>query len=108
MISIQDMWNSEKQSVWCDQIDAYWEHVEGQKVGVLELEEEMGNLDPQLIRDLTDEEWRDFLANKYIPWKHRASIYWKDKQKKFIERYEAQEELILLYSIKNRIFVCNP
>jgi hypothetical protein len=53
MTSIQEVWTSEKQPVWCAQIDAYWNHIEKQNKRALE--EEMANLDLQLIRDSTDE-----------------------------------------------------
>jgi hypothetical protein len=106
MANIQDVWISEKESVWCAQIDAYWKRVEDQKKKTLE--EEMDKLDPQLIRDSTDVAWRDFLANKYIPWKHTPGRFYKSIQRKFIARYAGQEQQSLLSTIKSRIFACDP
>lgn len=105
MVSIQDVWTSEENSVWCAQIDAYWKYIEAQ--GKKALEEEMANLNSQLISDSTDGAWRDFLANKYIPWKHSPGRFWRSMQKKFIARYAVQEQQTLLSTVKSRIFACN-
>jgi len=106
MVSIQDVWTSQENSVWCAQIDAYWKHVEAQ--GKKALEEEMSNLSSQIVRDYGDQGWRDFLAMKYISWKHQPGPFWRSIQTKFLARYAPEEQQALLGTIKRRVFACDP
>lgn len=106
MASIQDVWTSGDESIWLAQIATYWERVGGQKKKALE--EELDSLKIQSVRDFTNEEWRDFLAIKYIPWKHSPGPFWASIQKKFIAKYESAESLNRLSANKRRIFGSSP
>src|SRR5258708_7915240 len=106
MTSIRDVWTSEDKSVWSSQIQAYWKYIEKQRK--TSLEEEMGNLKWRLIAEATDDAWREFLAIKYIPWKHQPSPFWQSIQSKFLARYAAKEQQVLLAGIKRRIFAYGP
>jgi hypothetical protein len=106
MANIRDVWTSKDNSVWCSQIDAYWKHIEKQRK--IALEEEMNNLNCQVISESSVGVWREFLATKYIPWKHKPGPFWRSIQTKFLAQYAAQEQQDLLATLKSRIFACTP
>ena len=106
MANIQDIWISHEEIIWKERIGAYWEYVEGQ--GKKALEAEMDDLDSAIVRNYTYHAWRDFLANKVIPWKHSPGRFWRSIQAKFAAHYATHEQHALLTRIKHSIFACDP
>lgn len=59
-------WNSKDLDIWNQKLVEYWDRV---KYGNLEIEKKLDNLDRNEIKNLTVEEFYNFLYYEYFPWK---------------------------------------
>jgi hypothetical protein len=96
---INEFWYSTNQKDWLNALDNYWASIGENNI---QLEQEMDNLEPNNVQNMNQQEWYNFLLNKYFRWKYQPNRY--ATTKKYFKKYQEENRLNELYDIKNQIF----
>ncbi|PIU30460.1 hypothetical protein COT07_00650 [Candidatus Woesearchaeota archaeon CG07_land_8_20_14_0_80_44_23] len=96
---INEFWYSTNQKDWLNALDNYWASIGENNI---QLEQEMDNLEPNNVQNMNQQEWYNFLLNKYFRWKYQPNRY--ATTTKYFKKYQEENRLNELYDIKNQIF----
>ena len=69
---INEFWYSTNQKDWLNALDNYWASIGKNNI---QLEQEMDNLEPNNVQNMNQQEWYNFLLNKYFRWKYQPNRY---------------------------------
>lgn len=70
MRCINSLWNSNSEPHWQSALELYDRYIT--RNSVYQLDKEIDPLDKSMIRQMTSEQWFQFLYQKYFPWKYTA------------------------------------
>ena len=96
----REMWNTNDPDLWQEALNGYWTFV---KPSNLALEKEMDQLDAETVRLMDPRAWFGFLLEKYFRWKYTAPNRYASTTK-MLRSYAANNELVALHAIKERLF----
>ncbi len=99
-IGVQKLWNSNDGELWGRALKRYWAFV---KPTNLALERELDVLNPELVAVMNAQEWYEFLLDKYFKWKYTAANRYASTTK-VLRTYASNNELAVLYGVKDRLF----
>jgi hypothetical protein len=97
---VEALWNSEDQSEWREALALYWERVRPDQD---RLEQFMNQLDPEWVESLNDEDWYNFLHDKYFCWKYTQPNRLVTTTS-HLEKCNNQDGRAKLLRIKERLF----
>mgnify|MGYP003302416099 CR=1 FL=1 len=104
-LNINVLWYSQNEKDWKKALDNYYNLVKPKN---LKLEEELDNLDPNIIENMTTQQFYDFLHDKYFVWKYTAANRLATTRK-HLEKYLLDKKLFEeLGDIHHWIFEYNP
>jgi len=98
-MTIVNLWESKNQDEWKSALEKYWTIIPPKS---LPLEHDIVNLTLDIVRNMDENEWYDFLLNKYFKWKYTAPNRYATTTKQ-LKKYEENNELDKLYQIKEQL-----
>lgn len=101
---ISYLWNSKNQADWRTALDKYYNLV---KPSNLEIEKELDNLNPEIIKNMTVKQFYNFLHEKYFVWKYTAPNRLVTTRRS-LEKYLQDDNLLELEEIHSLMFKYNP
>lgn len=101
---ISYLWNSKNQADWRTALDKYYNLV---KPSNLEIEKELDNLNPEIIKNMTVKQFYNFLHEKYFVWKYTAPNRLVTTRRS-LEKYLQDDNLFELEEIHSLMFKYNP
>ena len=104
MKNINDLWLGGDKSDWDAAINRYWCFVNPENEG---LERELEFISLSKLRNMSSEEWYEFLLNKYFKWKYTAKNRLATTSKQ-LRRYVTENRLHELSEIKDKITKLSP
>ncbi len=99
MISINNLWESHDEIDWKTALERYWSFVRPENI---ELERELNNLQLEMIDNLDQIGWYEFLHNKYFRWKYTAPNRYASTTLA-LKKYKESNQLDILFDIKKRL-----
>lgn len=103
-MDITNMWNSNDEDVWKERLDEYQKRV---KPNNRALEDRMGNLNPEIIKAMSPEEFYRFLYDEYFVWKYTDKRRLA-RTRSFLRKYKEENRLLDLEVIHRLIFGFRP
>ena len=101
---INYLWNNGTQQDWQNELDKYYNVVKPSNVAV---EQELDNLDVELVKNMTVNEFYNFLHDKYFVWKYTDSRWFKTTISN-LEKYLIEDNMFELEEIHHLMFKYNP
>jgi len=102
MNEITRLWYSKDEREWLGALDRYWDYVKREN---RELEEELiYRLDVEAVKGLNEQEWYDFLLDKYFRWKYTVPRRYKTTTDSLQRHLDSLDEL---HQIKKELFSFN-
>ena len=101
---INYLWHSQNQQDWTRALNNYFNLVKPKN---MKFEKELDNLDAETIKNMSVNEFYDFLHDKYFVWKYTAPNRLVTTRK-CLEKYIKEDKLSELQEIQNLIFKYNP
>ena len=68
-MQIGELWYTSDPSAWDKALERYWDYVQDDNMA---LEKAMENLDHELLRNMDERGWYEFLRDEYFRWKYTA------------------------------------
>ena len=99
MIAINDLWESHDELEWKTSLEHYWSFVRPENI---HLERELNSLNLELINNLDQTGWYEFLHNKYFRWKYTAPNRYASTTQA-LKKYKDSNRLDILFDIKKRL-----
>ncbi len=99
---INKLWNSNDEALWIKALDSYFS-IGLIKKGNMAIEREIDKLNPVLIKDMSTDEFYDWLYNVYITWKFTETriLNWT---RNFLSRYKSENKMHELEQIHFNLF----
>lgn len=99
-MNIKELWISEEELYWRSAKNEYWNLI---KPSNLDLELKIEKLDSNKIKEMSLEEFYEFLLSDYFKWKYTDSR-WLNKNREHFSKYVIEEKLDELEEIQNDLF----
>lgn len=99
-LSINHLWNAPVETAWQDALATYWNFV---KPSLKSIEVEMDSLLASEVERMDQQEWYDFLKEKYFRWKYTAPNRYATTTRS-LQTYLDTRSLGSLHSIKVELF----
>lgn len=99
-MDITNMWNSNDEDIWKERLDEYQKRV---KPSNRALEDRMGNLNPNIIKAISPEEFYRFLFDEYFVWKYTDKRRLA-RTRSYLRKYKEEDRLSDLEVIHRLIF----
>ncbi len=103
-MNINYLWNSTNEKDWEIALNNYYSLV---KPSNMNIEKELDNLDPDSVKNMTTEQFYNFLHNKYFVWKYTQPNRLKTTRN-CLEKYLRDDNLLELKEIHKLMFEYNP
>lgn len=97
---LKTLWNCDDENSWKNALNNYWDMLHTNQI---EIERYMDELNSDFIRELSTEEFFDFLHDKYFVWKYTQKNR-LSRLLSILERYKYNNEMYKLESIHKRLF----
>ena len=97
---LKALWYCDDENAWKNALNYYWDMLRANQV---EIEKYMDEINSDYVRDLSTDEFFDFLHDKYFVWKYTQ----KNRLSRLLsifERYKDNNEMYKLESIHKRLF----
>lgn len=94
------LWYCDDENTWKNALNYYWGMLRANQI---EIEKYMDNINSDYVRDLSTEEFFDFLHDKYFVWKYTQKNR-LSRLLSILERYKNNNEMYKLESIQHRLF----
>jgi len=95
------MWDSNDENLWKNALTKYWDR--DMKPEIRALEYRMDCLDPYRVKDMSVNEFYEFLYNEYFVWKYTAPNRLATTRRQ-LSRYQLEKKLYELESIHRELF----
>ena len=99
-LTLKELWHNGTEKQWQEALDAYYFMLRPEQ---RDIENYINNIDTETIKCLDENEFYDFLYNKYFVWKYTAKNRLATTRK-CLEKYIHNNELLKLKDIQTRIF----
>ena len=103
-LNINYLWNSGTEKEWKSALEKYFDLVKSSNV---EIEKELDNLDSETVKNMTVDEFYNFLHDKYFVWKYTQANRLKTTRNSLV-KYLEDDNIVELEEIHNLIFKYNP
>jgi hypothetical protein len=103
MITINNLWESNNEHEWKIALEHYWSFVRPENI---ELEHELNDLKLELVSNLKQLDWYNFLHDKYFRWKYTAPNRYASTTLA-LKKYKDSNQLDSLFDIKRRLLNLN-
>ena len=97
---LNTLWYCDDENTWINALEHYWDILNTNQI---EIEKYMNEINADYIRDLSTEEFFDFLHDKYFVWKYTQKNR-LSRLLNILEKYKSNNEMHKLESIHKRIF----
>jgi len=101
---INYLWNNGTEKEWKSALEKYFDLVKSSNV---EIEKELDNLDSETVKNMTVNEFYNFLHDKYFVWKYTQANRLRTTRNSLI-KYLEDDNIVELEEIHNLIFKYNP
>ena len=98
--AIQKLWNSDIEKAWKDALDHYDELLRDELT--IKVENELNNINSDDVKNLSAEEFYDFLYDKYYVWKY-TDRRWLSRNRKCLSKYK-EDRMSELADIQKKLF----
>ena len=98
--TLTSLWFCDDEKDWENALNYYWDML---RINQIEIEKYMNTINADYIRDLSTEEFYDFLHDKYFVWKYTQKNR-LSRLLSILERYKENNEMHKLESIHQRLF----
>lgn len=95
-----DLWNSNDSADWLQALDNYWNFVKPKNI---EVEKKLNNLDYKVVKQMSVNEFYEFLHDHYFEWKFTDSRFFS-KIIGYLKVYVNEEKLHELENVKTNLF----
>jgi len=102
--NINYLWNSGTEKEWKSALGKYFDLVKSSNV---EIEKELDNLDFETVKNMTVNEFYNFLHDKYFVWKYTQANRLRTTRNSLV-KYLEDDNIVELEEIHNLIFKYNP
>ena len=99
-LTLKELWQNGTERQWQEALDNYYFMLRPEQ---RDIENYINNIDTETIKRLDENEFYDFLYNKYFVWKYTAKNRLATTRK-CLEKYIHNNELLKLKDIQTRIF----
>ena len=103
-LNINYLWNSGTEQEWKYALEKYFDLVKSSNV---EIEKELDNLDSETVKNMTVDEFYNFLHDKYFVWKYTQANRLRTTRNSLV-KYLEDDNIVELEEIHNLIFKYNP
>jgi hypothetical protein len=100
IVPICDLWHSRDAKEWDVALERYWDLIPCDNVA---LEKEMEQLNPERIRQMSPNQWFNFLRDKYFPWKFTQCNLREANLSRLRQKGETENGRQELHRIKEQI-----
>jgi len=100
-LSFEQLWNSKNDTIWNKYLTHYWDLI---KTSNFDLTKELEQIKLSTIKELSPEEWYDFLLEKYFVWKYTAANRYASTTK-HLRKYETDNKLDELLLLRDEILI---
>ena len=97
---LKALWYCDDENAWMNALNYYWDMLRANQV---EIEKYMDEINSDYVRNLSTDEFFDFLHDKYFVWKYTQKNR-LSRLLSILERYKDNNEMYKLESIHKRLF----
>lgn len=103
LIGIDELWYSDNEKHWDKALEEYWRKVKPENI---ELEKKLEKINPMKIKEMSIDEFYNFLYKEYFVWKYTAANRLATTRNS-LKKYELEDNKLELEYIQKRLFTFN-